>query len=143
MKWLFSMLHVSVISPDKKVWEGEALAITIPTTTGHIQVLKNHVPLVSTLEAGEVSVKTEGGILAFAVSAGLLEVRPGNQVVVLANTAEAANEIDEARAEAARARAKDLLTQKTNTAEEYAMVMAMLQKEFVRLKVAMKHKRRS
>ncbi|MCX6781340.1 MAG: F0F1 ATP synthase subunit epsilon, partial [Candidatus Magasanikbacteria bacterium] len=74
-----------------------------------------------------------------AVSQGFVEVRPHGDVVVLANTAEVAGEIDIDRAEAARARAKELLSGKIASEEEYATVAAAIEKEFARVKIGRKH----
>ena len=135
------MLQVSLISPDKKVWTGAAQSVTVPTETGYIQILNNHVPLVSVLRAGEVTVKGEDGEThLFAVSQGVLEVREGNQVVVLANTAEPAYDIDAQRAETARARAQEAMAGKISSETEFAAVMGAIEKEMARVKVAIKHK---
>lgn len=136
------MFSFSLITPEKIVFEGAAASVSLPTTSGYIQVLQNHVPLVSVLQAGEVVVRGDKGESVFAVSAGFIEVRPGNKVVVLANTAEQAEEIDVERAEAARARAKGLLTEKIRDDQEYAAVAAAIEKEFARVRVARKHRSR-
>ena len=86
------MIRLSLITPEKVVYTGEADSVSIPTATGQIQVLQNHMPLVSILSAGELKIMRDGEVTYLAVSAGYVEVRPGNEVVVLANTAEVASE---------------------------------------------------
>jgi len=133
------MIRLSLITPEKVVYTGEADSVSIPTATGQIQVLQNHMPLVSILSAGELKIMRDGEVTYLAVSAGYVEVRPGNEVVVLANTAEVASEIDVDRAEAARQRARDLLKGKIASDEQYATVMAALEKEFARVRIGRKH----
>lgn len=122
------------------MFSDEIDAVTIPTTTGEIQILAHHMPLVSKLAAGELTIHKNGEEVFLAVSHGFVEVRPNNEVVVLANTAEHAGDIDAERAEAARARARELLSQKQVASEEFAMVAAAIEKEFARVKVARKHR---
>ncbi len=122
------------------MFSDEIDSVTIPTTTGNIQVLNHHMPLVSQLAAGEMVIRKGGEEIFLAVSHGFVEVRPDNEVVVLANTAELAGDIDTERAESARARARDLLSQKQVASGEFASVMAAIEKEFARVKVAHKHR---
>ncbi len=133
------MLHVSLITPEKVHFQGDADAVTIPTTSGQIQIFAGHMPLVTILAAGELKIIAGGETKFLAVSAGYIEVRPGNKVVVLANSAEIATEIDVDRAEAARERARELLKGKIASEEEYAAVMAMIQKEWARVNIGRKH----
>lgn len=122
------------------MFSDEIDAVSIPTTTGEIQILSHHMPLVSQLAAGELTIRKNGAEVFLAVSHGFVEVRPNNEVVVLANTAELAGDIDAERAEAARARARELLSQKQVASEEFATVAAAIEKEFARVKVARKHR---
>ena len=147
------MIRLSLITPEKVVFKDEADSVSLPTTTGQIQILGTHMPLVSTLAPGELVIRKQGGaggggvgtadgtleVVHFAVSSGYIEVRPGGEVVVLANTAETALEIDIERAEAARARAKELLKGKVVSGEEYATALAAIEKEWARARVGRKH----
>lgn len=93
-------LKVAVISKDKIEYEGEASALFVPTQTGIIEVLPNHTQLISALKAGEIIVITDTSLssqdpknpssdlrtgMKFKVSGGVLEVRPGSNVVILAD----------------------------------------------------------
>lgn len=133
------MIHVSLITPEKVHFQGDADSISIPTSSGQIQVLDHHMPLVTILEPGELKIVAGGQTTYLAVSGGYVEVRPGNKIVVLANSAEVATEIDLDRAEAARARARELLKGHIQSEEEYATVVAMIQKEWARVNVGRKH----
>lgn len=133
------MIHVSLITPEKVHFQGDADSVSIPTTSGQIQVLEHHMPLVTILSPGELKIVTGGEATYLAVSGGYVEVRPGNKIIVLANSAEVATEIDVDRAEAARARARDLLKGKIASEEEYAAVVGMIQKEWARVNIGRKH----
>jgi F-type H+-transporting ATPase subunit epsilon len=110
---------------------------------GQITILPDHLPLVAELAAGEIIVKQDGEKEDWmAVSGGFIEVLP-NQVVILADTAEYAEEIDEQRAVEAKKRAEELLKEKIADSEDYAMVAAMLQKELARLKVVRRRKNKN
>lgn len=74
---------VEIITPDKKVFEGEAVSTTFPGIDGSFQVLKDHAPLISSLGRGPVTVKTGAGSEEFKISGGVVEVL-SNKVVVLA-----------------------------------------------------------
>lgn len=136
-------LHFQIATPERVVFEAPAVeAITLPTKMGEITILPDHLPLVASLVPGEVRVKVGGQEIMMAVSGGFIEVRPG-QVVVLADTAERAEEIDEARAAEARERAHKLMQQERVTEEaDYAALAAKLEKELARLKVVRKHRER-
>ncbi|TDB69029.1 ATP synthase F1 subunit epsilon [Arundinibacter roseus] len=74
---------LEIITPDKKVFAGEATAVTFPGTEGQFQVLNSHAPLVSTLGKGEVVVETSAAKQVFTIDGGVVEVL-NNKVLVLA-----------------------------------------------------------
>jgi F-type H+-transporting ATPase subunit epsilon len=76
-------MQLEIITPDKKVFAGEATAVTFPGTEGQFQVLNNHAPLVSTLGQGELVVDADGKKQTFNVDGGVVEVL-NNRVLVLA-----------------------------------------------------------
>lgn len=76
-------MTLEILTPDKKVFAGEASSLTVPGTLGSFTVLNNHAPLISTLEAGEVKVKTGSGMETFLINGGVVEVLK-NKVVLLA-----------------------------------------------------------
>ena len=74
---------VEVITPDKVVFSGEADSIKLPETSGQFEALNNHAPLISSLEAGKVIVKTSEGNKEFDITGGIVEIL-NNKVIVLA-----------------------------------------------------------
>jgi F-type H+-transporting ATPase subunit epsilon len=78
-------MHLEIITPDKKVFDGEVASVTFPGSDGSFQVLNNHAPLVSLLTNGVVEYKTqEKGISQVAITGGVVEVLK-NKVIVLAD----------------------------------------------------------
>lgn len=67
-------MTVDIITPDRKVFSGEASAVTFPGSEGQFQVLNDHAPLVSTLAKGQVTVQTTSGQQTFTVDGGVVEV---------------------------------------------------------------------
>lgn len=76
-------MTVDIITPDRKVFSGEASAVTFPGSEGQFQVLNDHAPLVSTLAKGQVIVQTTSGQQTFTVDGGVVEVLQ-NKVLLLA-----------------------------------------------------------
>jgi F-type H+-transporting ATPase subunit epsilon len=76
-------MTLEIITPDRKVFTGEASAVTFPGIEGQFQVLNDHAPLVSTLAKGPVTVQTPTGQQTFTVDGGVVEVLR-NRVLVLA-----------------------------------------------------------
>ncbi len=76
-------MNLEIITPDKKVFNGEAAAVTFPGTEGQFQVLNGHAPLVSTIGQGDIVVESSAGKTVFTVDGGVVEVLK-NRVLVLA-----------------------------------------------------------
>jgi F-type H+-transporting ATPase subunit epsilon len=128
-------VRLDFVSQDHMVFSGEVNEILAPGIDGELGILPRHAPMITVLKPGEVQVKREGqDDLFFAVSGGWMEVLP-NQVTILARTAERSDEIDLKRAEAARARAEELLAQGV-TREERAGLEMQLRRSQIRLRVA-------
>ncbi len=135
-------IKLKIVTPERVLLEEEVTQVSVSTAMGQITVLPNHIPLVSQLTAGEIAVKRNGAEEdLMAVSGGLIEVLP-DQVVILADTAERAEEIDEARAEEARQRAEEAMKEKVADAEQFAFFTAQMEKELARLRVARRYKKR-
>jgi F-type H+-transporting ATPase subunit epsilon len=81
-------MHLEIITPDRKVFAGEVSSAKFPGVGGQFEVLENHAPLISALQAGEVSVTGATGREAFRITGGVVEVLR-NSVVVLAESASA------------------------------------------------------
>lgn len=127
-------LRVMVVTGDRPVYDGHADCVIAPAVAGQIGVLVHHAPLLAALEPGELIVKCADQEQSFAIGGGVIEVRD-NQVIILADTAERAEEIDVARAEAARLRASVLVKQYRGR-PEFATALQALRRSRARLKVA-------
>ena len=132
-------IKFKIVTPERTVYESEIDQLTLPTVEGEITVLPNHIPLISVLAPGELVAKYDGEEVAMAVSGGMIEVQK-NEITILADTAERAEEIDLARAEEARQKAETLKEEKIRMDEtEYAAVAALLERNLARIRVARKH----
>jgi F-type H+-transporting ATPase subunit epsilon len=76
-------MTVEILTPDKKVFEGEVTSVTVPGTMGSFQILKDHAPIISTLEDGPVIIKNKTDEQTFNIKGGVVEVLK-NKIVVLA-----------------------------------------------------------
>jgi F-type H+-transporting ATPase subunit epsilon len=102
-------IHVDIVSPEGEMFSGEATMVFAPGVEGEIGVAPRHAPLLTTLTAGVVRVQSEGQEeQSFYVGGGALEIQP-NKVSVLADTAARARDLDEAAAQAAKARAEEAM----------------------------------
>lgn len=136
-------IKFKIITPEKTVFESEVSQVTLPVTEGEVTILANHRPYIASLESGEIVLKTKNKSgeeeTSLVVSGGFIEFNE-NSLVVLADTAERAEEIDLKRAEEARTRAEELKKNAISMDEsEYARVAAAIQKESARIRVAQKH----
>jgi F-type H+-transporting ATPase subunit epsilon len=133
-------LKFEIITPERVVLKDEVDQITIPTAEGEITVLPNHIPLIAVLRPGEIVAKKSKEEIAMSCSGGFIEVT-GDKVLILADTAEKAEELVEAEIEKAKERAQKILEEKHIDAEKYADAAASLERELARLKVARKRSR--
>ena len=79
-------LKVAIIAKDKVAYEGEAESIFVPTQTGIIEILPEHMQLVSALASGDVIIKTKDGVInTFKISGGVLEIRSKSNIIILAD----------------------------------------------------------
>jgi F-type H+-transporting ATPase subunit epsilon len=102
-------IHVDIVSPEGQMFSGEATMVFAPGVEGEIGVAPRHAPLLTTLTAGVVRVQSEGQEeQSFYVGGGALEIQP-TKVSVLADTAARARDLDEAAAQAAKARAEEAM----------------------------------
>jgi len=77
-------MHLEIITPEKKIFEGDVTIATFPGTDGSFQVMNNHAPLVSLLKDGQVVYKSKGGTDTVKITGGVVEVLK-NKVIVLAD----------------------------------------------------------
>lgn len=76
-------MTLEILTPDKKIFEGEVTAVTVPGTMGSFQILRDHAPIISTLEDGLVIIKGKVGEETFNIKGGVVEVLK-NKIIVLA-----------------------------------------------------------
>jgi len=76
-------MTLEILTPDKKVFEGDVTTVTVPGTLGSFQILRGHAPIISTLEDGQVIVKSTTGENIFNIKGGVVEVL-ANKIIVLA-----------------------------------------------------------
>lgn len=135
-------INFKIVTPERTVFEDSVDQATLPVSDGEITILPNHRSYIASLKAGEIAIKKDGEEINLAVSGGFIEFH-NNSLVVLADAAERAEEIDLAQAEEARKRAEDLKNQAVSIDdEEYARVASAIQRESARIKVARKHRTR-
>ncbi len=132
-----------IVTQERAVFSGEVDAVNLPGSEGRLGILPNHTPLLTTLDYGEVIVRRGGEELYFAVGGGFAEVQP-TKVIVLADSAEYAEEIDVQRALAARQRAEKMMAEGVpDDPERYAQIRASLQRAQIRLNVSQRRRRAS
>ena len=76
-------MTLEILTPDKKVYEGEASSVTLPGTMGSFEILNHHAPIISTLQDGKLTVRHDGKEEVFLINGGVVEAS-NNKVVVLA-----------------------------------------------------------
>jgi len=133
--------QLDVITPDRTVFSGQVVSLVAPGIAGYLGVLAHHAPLLTALGLGHGRVTdAEGREIHFAISGGFLEVGE-NRAILLADAAERADEIDVARAEAARRRAEDARAGRPQGDSIYAGAEAELSRALNRLHIAHEHGR--
>jgi len=136
-----SPVRLDIVTAERVVYSEEVDIVVAPGVLGQLGILPHHAPLMTTLEPGELRVRKGGEEYSLVISGGFLEVRP-DRIIVLADAAERAEEIDIARAEAAKQRAQQRLTHPTPEVD-LARAEAALRRSLARLKVAEKRRRRT
>ncbi|MEK7537892.1 MAG: ATP synthase F1 subunit epsilon [Patescibacteria group bacterium] len=131
-----------IATPEREVYRDTIDSVSLPTIDGEITVLPHHVPLSTILKPGELIIRKGGEVRPYAVSGGFIEVQP-QQLIILADTAEHLEEIDEQRAQEAIERAKKLKEEMRADHVEYALVTSKLERDLNRLKLVRKYKHRA
>ena len=129
-------IRLDIVTAERLVFSGDVDQVTAPGAEGELTILPRHTPLLTFLQPGDLHLRRDGEVVNIAVSGGFLEVEP-NRVTVLADTAERAEEIDVARAQAAMARAQQLLAHREAADQgDIRRALAELKRSQVRIKVA-------
>ena len=137
-----AQIRCEVVTAERTVFEDSVDMVVAPGIEGQLGILPHHAPLMTSLTYGELILHREGREDEYiAIGGGFMEVGP-EHVTILADSAERAGEIDEARAEAARERAAETMAQKQREDVDFARAEAALRRSVLRLKVA-KRKRRA
>ena len=126
-------IKFEIATPERVVFKDHILQVSVPTTEGEVTILPKHSPLVSILKPGVLEIKKiDNSVEIISVSGGFLEVLL-NKIIVLADTAERAEEIDLERAEEARKKAEESLKNlRSIDASQFASLSAQIEKELAR-----------
>jgi len=129
-------LRLEIVTVERKMLDDNVNMVVAPGSEGVLGILPHHTALLTALSYGELVVKKEGQPdLYFAVGGGFMEVQPGH-VVILADAVERAEEIDLARADAARRRAEEMLAKAKDDEMDFARAESALRRSLTRIKVA-------
>ena len=133
-------IHLEIVTLEHTVVSEEVDYVSAPGIDGVLGILPRHEPLLTALTFGELRYKKGDAESSFAIGGGFMEVRP-DKVTVLADAADRAEEIDDAEAEQARQRAKELLAQKPESDAEAARLEKSLRRAELQLRVVRKGRR--
>jgi F-type H+-transporting ATPase subunit epsilon len=133
-------IQLEIVTPERLAYSDAVDAVVLPGSEGELGVLPHHTPLVTTLGVGELRIRKAGQEESFAIIGGFLQVRP-DKVVVMAETADMASEIDLERAHEARREAERALESGYHEGADLAAARATLQQALLRIRVAERHHR--
>jgi len=134
-------MDIEILSPEGLIFkDGSVSEVIIPTVQGEIGVLPGHIPLIAQVSEGELKVNCAKGELSFAVFGGFIEVL-NDKVVILADYAQRADDIQAQRAEDARLRAASMLKEK-HSKREFAYLEKDLKRAMFELKMSDKFKKK-
>ena len=136
-----SSVRLDIVTAERVVFSEDVDIVVAPGIEGELGILPHHAPLMTTLQPGELRARKGEEEFSLAISGGFLEVRP-DRVIVLADAAERAEEIDMARAEEAKRRAEQQLAERYVPGLDAARVEASLRRAMIRLKVAERRRKR-
>lgn len=131
-------LNLKVVTPEEEVFNEEVDGVNITTSEGVLGILPNHASLMAKVVPGELEIKKGGKNDHLAVGFGFLQVSQ-NSLIIMADLATKATDIDERAVEEAKKRAEQALTQKL-TDEEQATTLAVLEKSIAQLKIKRRHR---
>jgi len=128
-------IHLDIVTPERLAFSEDVDSVQVPGIEGELGILPHHAPLVSTLGFGELRIRRGGTEESFAIAGGFLQVRP-DRVVVMAETADLASEIDLERAQEARREAERALEAGYREGADLAAARAQLQAALMRIRLA-------
>lgn len=134
-------LHCQIVTQDKSLYDGPADMVIAPGSEGEMGILPNHAPLLTTLSMGVLRVRHGGEETVFTLTGGVMEARP-TMVIVLADVGEEVDRIDEDRAQAAKARAEELLAKgPPPDTDEYLAIESALRRSNLRLDAVRRYRK--
>ena len=128
-------IQLDIVTPEKLAYSDEVDAVVLPGSEGELGVLPHHAPLISTLGAGELRLRKGGQEESFAIIGGFLQVLP-DRVVVMAENADMASDIDLEKAQEARRQAEQALEGGFVEGADLAAARAALRASLIRIRVA-------
>lgn len=132
-------INLEIITPEKVTFKDTVESVTVPGTQGSFQVLKDHAPLMSTIEIGIIKINKNDGTSFFTTGGGTVEVL-NNKVLILADSVEMIENIDVNRAELAKKRAEERLARKQEEKIDIVRAEASLQRAINRIKAIEKYR---
>jgi F-type H+-transporting ATPase subunit epsilon len=128
-------IHLEIVTPDRQVVRDSVTAVTVPGMEGELGILPGHAPLLSLLKVGELSYVRAQLTHYLCINWGFVEVLP-DRVIILAQTAERAEEIDLDRARRAKERAEERLRKVSDFDIDMERARVALERSLVRIQVA-------
>jgi len=132
--------RLEIVTAERMVFADDVNEVVAWGTEGQLGILPHHAPLMTMLQPGDLLIKRDNEEEYLAITGGFLEVRP-DKVIILADACERAEEIDVARAEAAKRRAEATLKERPSEVDT-AAAEAALRRSLARLKVAERRRRK-
>jgi F-type H+-transporting ATPase subunit epsilon len=133
-------LLLEIVTPERQVFSEEVDSVVCPGVEGELGVLPHHAPLLTTLGVGELRIRRGGEEEFLAIAGGFVQVRP-DKVVVMAETADMASDIDIEKAQEARREAEQALAEGFEEPADLARARAALQRALLRIRVAERRRR--
>ena len=133
-------MNIEIVTPEARVHDDTIDAVVIPTTSGEIDILPGHIPIVTKIQAGELIVNKSGRSQSLAISEGFAQC-VGDKISILAENAIHIDEIDESAVEEAQKRAENALsTMEKLSDEEVAMLETQI--AYARAQILLKQKQK-
>jgi|SRR5579863_6758477 len=128
-------IHLEIVTPERQVVRDSVTEVSVPGKEGEMGILPGHAPLLSLLKVGQLSYVHKGTTYYLAINWGFVEVLP-ERVIILAQTAERAEEIDMGRAQEAKKRAEDRLSKVSDSEIDMERARVALERSILRIQVA-------
>ncbi len=128
-------LQLEIVTPERLAYSDTVDSVVLPGAEGEMGVLPHHAPLLATLGVGELRIRKGGEEEFFAIAGGFVQVRP-DKVVVMAETADMASEIDVEKAQEARREAERALESGYSEGADLSLARAQLQQALLRIRLA-------